>query len=152
MSASLLQMTHRENALRATTGTADGISRRARIAGWVISGILLALLAFDAGIKLVGAKAAVEGTVQLGYPVSAMPVIGVLALVCWVLYAIPRTAPLGAMLWTGYFGGTVATHLRIGNPLFTHILSGVYVATLLWVALWLRDARVRRLVRGIVVG
>ena len=151
MSAALLQTTHMTNT-RYSTLAADGISRRARIAGWTLSVILLALLAFDAGIKLVGAKAAVEGTLQLGYPASAVFVIGVLALVCWILYAIPRTAPLGALLWTGYFGGTVATHIRAGNPLFTHILSGVYVATLLWVALWLRDARVRRMATGIVQG
>ena len=151
MTAMPLGTTHFTNASRSTV-TANGISRRARIAGWTISTLLLVLLAFDAGIKLVGAKAAVEGTVQLGYPASALPVIGMLALVCWVLYAVPRTAPLGALLWTGYFGGTVATHLRVGNPLFTHILSGVWVATLLWVALWLRDARVRAMVRGIVKG
>ena len=115
--------------------------RRAQLHPW------LALLAFDAAVKLLRVPAAVEGTAQLGYPPEALPIIGVLALVCLVLYVIPRTAPLGAILWTGYFGGTVATHLRAGNPLLTHILSGVYVATLVWVGLYLRDERVKGLLR-----
>ena len=118
-----------------------------RWAGRIISGIVIVLLAFDAAVKLLRVPAAVEGTAQLGYPPEALPIIGVLALVCLVLYVIPRTAPLGAILWTGYFGGTVATHLRAGNPLFTHILSGVYVATLVWVGLYLRDERVKGLLR-----
>ena len=118
-----------------------------RWAGRIISGIVIVLLAFDAAVKRLRVPAAVEGTAQLGYPPEALPIIGVLALVCLVLYVIPRTAPLGAILWTGYFGGTVATHLRAGNPLFTHILSGVYVATLVWVGLYLRDERVKGLLR-----
>jgi hypothetical protein len=66
--------------------------------------------------------------------------------VCLILYVIPRTAPLGAVLWTGYLGGAIATHLRLDNPLFSHTLFPIYVAALLWGGLYLRDARVRALV------
>jgi hypothetical protein len=69
--------------------------------------------------------------------------LGVLALICTALYALPRTAVLGAILLTGYMGGAIASHLRLGDPLFTHILFGVYLAVLAWGGLYLRDARVR---------
>ena len=72
-----------------------------------------------------------------------MPVLGAIELVCLTLYLIPRTAPLGAVLWTGYLGGAIATHLRIDNPLFSHILFPIYVAAFIWGGLYLRDARVR---------
>ena len=71
--------------------------------------------------------------------------LGVLELVCLSLYLLPQTAVLGAILWTGYLGGAVATHVRIGNPMFSHALFPVYVGALLWLGLWLRDARLRRL-------
>ena len=121
------------------------ISRSALWTSRVITGVVALLLAFDAGIKLIQAKPAIEGSAQLGFGPTQVLVIGVVALVCLVLYLVPRTAPLGAVLWTGYFGGAVVTHLRVGNPLFTHILSGVYVSTLIWVSLYLRDPRVRAL-------
>jgi hypothetical protein len=116
---------------------------RARWAGRVMSGIIVLLLALDTAVKLAGAKQAVAGTTQLGFPAHHVLTIGLIELVCLVLYVIPRTAPLGAALLTGYLGGAVATHLRLEDPLFTHILSPVYVAVLLWGGLYLRDARVR---------
>ena len=69
--------------------------------------------------------------------------LGIVQLVCLAFYLVPRTAVLGAVLWTGYLGGAVATHVRIGHPLFSHVLFPVYVAVLLWVGLWLRDERLR---------
>lgn len=114
-------------------------------AGRVISTVVTALLVMDMSMKLLGAKAAIEGSAQLGFTPHDVLVIGLVQLVCLVLYLVPRTAPLGAALWTAYFGGAVVTHMRLHNPLLTHVLSGVYVATLLWVGLWLRDARVRAL-------
>ena len=114
-------------------------------AGRILSGLAVLALAMDAAMKLMQAPAAMEGTTQLGYPASVVFGLGVVQLVCLMFYLIPRTAPLGAILWTGYFGGAVATHVRVGNPLFTHVLSGVYVATFLWAGLWLRDRRVRGL-------
>lgn len=122
-------------------------SAATRWSGRILTGIVVLFLSFDVGIKLAGAKVAVDGTVQLGFAAHDVLTIGLIGLVCLVLYVIPRTAPLGAVLWTGYFGGAIATHLRLGNPLFTHILAPIYVAALLWGALYLRDPRVRALLR-----
>jgi hypothetical protein len=118
-----------------------------RWAGRILTGIAVLFLAFDAVIKLFPNEAALTGTTSLGYQAHHLPIIGGIALVCLVLYVIPRTAPLGAILWTGYFGGAIATHLRVDNPLFTHTLFPIYVAALVWGGLYLRDARVRALVR-----
>jgi hypothetical protein len=77
-----------------------------------------------------------------------MPVIGTLLLACVILYAIPRTSVFGALLLTGYLGGAVATHVRVGNPLFSHILFPTYVAAMVWGGLYLRNEKLRALVRG----
>ena len=111
--------------------------------GRVLSGIAVAFLAFDAAMKLMALKPAVEGTLQLGYPASVLLPLGLIQLACLILYLIPRTAIIGAVLWTGYLGGAVATHVRMGNPLFTHVLFPIYVAVLLWGGLRLRDRRVK---------
>ena len=111
--------------------------------GRVLSGIAVAFLTLDAAMKLLQVRAAVEGTVQLGYPASSLVVIGLIQVVCLAVYLVPRTAILGAVLWTGYLGGAIATHVRVENPLFTHILFPIYVAALLWGGLWLRDRRLR---------
>lgn len=118
-----------------------------RVLHWLPSGIAVLFLAFDAGIKLAASPQAMAGTGALGYPLSVVVPLGALQLVLLVLYLVPRTAPLGAILWTGYLGGAVATHVRLLNPLFTHILFPTYVAALLWGGLWLRDPRVRALLR-----
>lgn len=131
----------------APVATPVRISNAARITGRVLSGIAVAFLIFDMGIKLSGAKEAVEGTTQLGWQPHHLPILAAIQAACLVIYLVPRTAPLGAVLWTGYLGGAIATHLRIDNPLFTHILFPVYVAALLWGGLYLRDARVRAAVR-----
>jgi hypothetical protein len=122
-------------------------SSRSRIAGRILSGIAIAFLTFDVGIKLIPNKMATDATVMLGYQPHHVLIIGLLGLTCLVLYAIPRTAPIGAILWTGYLGGAIATHLRLDNPLFSHILFPTYIAALLWGGLYLRDPRVRALVR-----
>jgi len=116
-----------------------------KILGLILSGLAVLFLAFDAGMKVLSVPAAVEGTTQLGYPASAVTGIGILQVILLALYLIPRTAILGAVLWTGYLGGAVATHVRVSNPLFTHVLFPVYVAILLWGGLWLRDRRTRAL-------
>ena len=113
--------------------------------GRVLSGVAGAFLAFDAAMKVLQIAPAVEGTTQLGYQTSVILPLGIVQVVCLALYLLPRTSVLGAILWTGYLGGAIATHVRIGNPLFTHVLFPVYVAMLLWGGLWLRDARLRRL-------
>jgi hypothetical protein len=128
-----------------SSSTASSTSNRARWTGRILSGFAVLFLAFDTVVKLVGAKQAVEGTVQLGWPAHHLPTLGAIEVVCLVLYLIPRTAPIGALLWTGYLGGAIATHLRLDNPLFSHILFPTYVAAMLWGGLYLRDARVRTL-------
>ena len=126
---------------------AIGTSTRTRWAGRILSGIAVLFLVFDTAIKLSGAKEAVEGTTQLGWQPHHLPILGAIQLACLILYLVPRTAPLGAVLFTGYLGGAVATHLRLDNPLFTHVLFPTYVAALVWGGLYLRDARVRGLLR-----
>jgi len=100
----------------------------------------------DAVGKLVKPAPVVEGTVQLGYPESVLLGLGIVLLACTVLYVFPRTAILGAILLTGYLGGAVATHVRVGSPLFSHILFPVYLGVLIWGGLYLRDERVRALI------
>jgi hypothetical protein len=120
-------------------------SRKAVWAGRVVSGLAVLFLGFDTVLKLINPPFVVEASAKLGYGAGTLPVIGWIALACLVVYLIPRTAVLGAVLWTGYLGGAVATHLRVGDPLFSHILFPTYVAALLWGGLWLRDRRVRAL-------
>lgn len=127
---------------RALSTPADR-SAAARWFGRVSTALVLLFLAFDVGAKLLSARAAVEGTAQLGYQPHQVPLIGVLALVCTVLFAIPQTAVLGAILLTGYLGGAVASNVRVDAPLFSHTLFPVYFAALLWAGLYVRDARVR---------
>lgn len=114
-------------------------------AGRILTGLSVAFLLFDATVKVLQLPVAVEGTVELGYPPNVILGIGLVQLACLFLYIVPRTAVLGALLWTGYLGGAVATHVRVGHPLFSHTLFPIYVATMIWAALWLRDARVRAL-------
>jgi len=143
MSATLLRSATTYDARPTSHTSTDRPSRRAVIAGRILTGIVALLLALDAGIKLVRAKAAIEGSAQLGFSPDQVFIIGVIAAVCLVLYLIPRSAPLGAVLWTGYFGGAIVTHFRVGNPLLTHVLSPIYISALIWGSLYLRDPRVR---------
>jgi hypothetical protein len=110
--------------------------------GRVLSGLAVTFLTWDAAIKVVRHPMAVAGTSSLGYPPDSVPIIGLIAMVCLALYLIPRTAILGAVLWTGYLGGAIATHLRLSNPLFSHTLFPIYVALLLWGGLALRNRSV----------
>jgi hypothetical protein len=120
-------------------------SRRRLWTGRILSGLAVLFLVFDASIKLTLAGGAVEGTTQLGYAASVIRPLGVLQLVLLALYVYPRTAVLGAVLWTGYLGGAIATHVRVDNPLFSHVLFPVYVALFVWGGLWLREPRLRAL-------
>jgi hypothetical protein len=121
-------------------------STRVRRTGLALTGIAALFLAVDATGKFLAQKEAVEGTLALGWQLHHLPILGAIQLACLVLYLVPRTAPLGAVLWTGYLGGAIATHLRLDHPLFSHTLFPIYVAALLWGGLYLRDERVRRLV------
>jgi DoxX-like family len=111
--------------------------------GRVLSTIAVLFLAMDATMKVLQVPVALQGTAKVGYSPSVVLPLGIIQLICLALYLIPRTSIFGAILWTGYLGGAVATHVRIGDPLFTHILFPVYVATLLWGGLALRNARLR---------
>ena len=108
--------------------------------------LVLLFLAWDAAMKVLHITQAVEATVGLGYPATALFGIGVVELLCLVFYLVPRTAIFGAILWTGYLGGAIATHVRVENPLFSHVLFPLYIAVFLWGELWLRNEGLRRLV------
>ena len=136
------------SATLATAPGAGSITSRAVWAGRILSGIAVLFLTVDTAWKLIAASQAVEGTVELGFTPEHLIIIGLIELACLVIYLIPRTAPLGAILWTGYFGGAIATHLRLDNPLFSHTLFPIYVAALIWGGLYLRDPRVRALLRS----
>ena len=120
-------------------------SKAARWTGRVMSAVPALFLLLDGVMKLVKPAPVVEGTVSLGYPAEVLTGLGVVLLTCTVLYLVPRTAVLGAVLLTGYLGGAVATHVRVGHPLFTHTFFPVYLGALLWGGLCLRDARLRAL-------
>ena len=115
-------------------------------AGVILSALPVLFVLFDGAIHLMVIPPVVEAFTKLGYPVSTSRALGVIELVCIVLYLIPRTSVLGAILLTGYLGGAVATNLRVGSPLFSNTLFPVYVGILAWGGLFLRDERVRALI------
>jgi hypothetical protein len=116
-------------------------------AGRIISGLPALFLLVDGIMKLVKPAVVVEATVNLGYPESVIVGLGIVLVACTILYLIPRTAVLGAILLTGYLGGAVATHVRVGGPLFSIIFPVIFGA-MLWVGLYLRDERFRSLVKS----
>ena len=121
-------------------------SRKRLWIGFAISGTLLLFLLFDSVGKLLKVPPVVEGSARLGYPESSIVGIGVVLLICTVLFAIPKTSFFGAILLTGYLGGAVATHVRIGSPLASHTLFPLYVALMLWGGLYPREPRLRALI------
>lgn len=122
------------------------ISSKALWAGRILSGLVVAFLLLDGAIKLIPLDIVVQTSQELGIPVHLARTLGVLTLVGTILYAIPRTSALGAILLTGYLGGAIYTHVRADSPLLTHTLFGVYLGLLIWGGLWLRDDRVRALI------
>jgi len=117
-----------------------------RWSGRVLTAIPVAFMSFDAAIKFAHIPEVTAASQQMGWPDHLNPALGLIILGCLALYLWPRTAALGATLFTGYLGGAVAIHLRVGDPLTTHILFPVYVGALLWAGLVLRDHRVRALI------
>lgn len=113
--------------------------------GWGLTGLVGVFLAFDAAIKLVPIQPVLDSFQALGFPAGVARPIGLLELVILVLYLVPRTSVLGAVLLTGVMGGAIASHVRIEDPLFSHTLFGVYLGALAWLGLWLRDDRLRAL-------
>jgi hypothetical protein len=125
-----------------------GPSRAAIWTGRVLSTIISLLLGLDAAMKLLQVAPVLAGTAELGYAVRSVFPIGVVLALCVVAYVIPRTSLLGAVLLTGYLGGAVATHVRVGHPLLTHTLFPLYVAAVIWGSLVLRDARLRAFLKS----
>ena len=115
--------------------------------GWMLSGLAILFLVMDSIMKLLALPVVLEAGAALGFGgVNIARALGTLLIVCTILYAAPRTAVLGAILLTGYLGGAVATHVRVGNPLFSHVLFGVYLGVIVWAGIYLRDARLRLLI------
>jgi hypothetical protein len=113
--------------------------------GRVMSAVVILFLAFDGGIKLVPLDIVLSTSKELGIPVHLARTLGVMTALCALLYAVPRTAVLGAVLFTGYLGGAIYVHVLNGSPMLSHTLFGVYLGVLMWGGLWLRDARLRAL-------
>ena len=131
--------------MESTTTSPDGVSTAARWAGRIASGIPALFLAFDTAIHFAKPAPVVQAFAHLGLPLSlSVPLAGI-ELGCLIVYLIPRTSFLGAILLTGYLGGAVATHLRAGDPLF-NVLFPVIVGILAWGGLFLRNKRVRVLI------
>jgi ABC-type transport system involved in cytochrome c biogenesis permease component len=123
-------------------------SKRKIWAGRLTSGLAVTFLLMDGVMKLVKPAPVIEGTLQLGFPEHIIRPLGVLLLTCVTLYVLPRTSVLGAILLTGYLGGAVATHVRVDNPLFSHVLFPVYLAVMIWAGLALRYPKLGEVLRS----
>ena len=129
--------------------TSAELSSRPKVMSWVaagLTGLVVLFLAFDGITKVVRVTPVMEACQKMGIGPDMAVGIGILLLACTALYVTPKTAILGAILLTGYLGGAIATHVRVGSPLFSHILFPVYLAVLLWGGLYLRDERLRALI------
>ena len=115
-------------------------------AGRIITGLIAAFLVFDAVIHLLKPAPVVEGFAKLGFPIRFAVPLGIIELVCVLLYGIPCTSIFGAILMTGYLGGAIAIQLPTGNPFFGEVLFPVYIGVFLWGGIYLRDDRLRTLV------
>ena len=125
--------------------TTNTSSKKMKITGWVLSILAILLLLADGFAKLIKPEPVIQATLQLGYPESTITTIGILVIICTIIYAIPRSAFIGAILLTGFLGGAIATHFRINNPLFSHTLFPVYILLFIWLGLYLRSASLRKL-------
>jgi DoxX-like family len=132
----------------ATIAETAPVSKPARWLGRILSGLVIVFLLFDGIIKLVPWPIVTETMDRMGYGSSESFArsLGIIGIVCTVLYSIPPTSILGAILVTGYLGGSIASHVRIGSPLFTHTLFGLYLGLMVWGGLWLRDRSLQSLI------
>ena len=140
-----MQLTLDERFMR-SAAQARPISNRRLWTGRIFSGLVVLFLVFDSVGKFLKPAPVVAGFARLGFPVNLSLAIGTILLVCTILYAIPRTSILGAVLLTGYLGGAVASQLRVGEPLFGYVLFPVYFGILLWTGLFLREDRLREFI------
>lgn len=120
-------------------------SKAARWTSYVMSGIVILFMLMDSIMKFVKPTEVIEGTLALGFKESHLATMGSLGLISTLLYIYPHTAIFGAIILTGYFGGAMATHVRLDNPLFTHILFTGYLGIMMWGGLWLRNLKLREL-------
>ena len=111
----------------------------------VMATVAVLFLTFDATIHILSPQMVQDASLQLGLPVGLMVQMGILEAILIVLYLVPRTAILGAVLWTGYLGGAVFTNLRVGLPLASHVLFPTYIGLLLWGSLWIQEPRLQAL-------
>ena len=130
----------------ASDSGAVAVSKKGLWTGRILSGLVVLFLIPDGIIKFIKPAPVVDAFAHLGLPLSISVTLGILALLSTVLYVIPRTSVLGAILLTGYLGGAVATHLRVGDPPFSHVLFPTYLGVLLWAGLYLREPRLRALI------
>lgn len=114
--------------------------------GRIMGGIVILFMVMDSMFKFIVNEDVVKATTDLGYQAHHLPIMGTLGLLATLLYLIPRTEIIGALLLTGYWGGAIATHVRMDNPLFTHILFPVYLGILAWGALWMKNERLRNII------
>jgi hypothetical protein len=138
-----------ESAADSVTQSANqpsSVSRKSLWAGQIITGLVAAFLLFDAVIHLMKPAPVVEGFAKLGFPIRFAIPLGIIELVCVLLYVTPRTSILGAILLTGYLGGAIAIQLPTGNPFFGEVLFPVYIGAFLWGGIYLRDEKLRALV------
>jgi hypothetical protein len=140
-------LTEQAMTIFAETAPGSNISSAARWSGRVLSGLVIVFLLFDGAIKLVPWPIVTETMDKMGYGASdgLARSLGLITIVCTMLYAVPPTSILGAILLTGYLGGAIASHVRIDSPLFTHTLFGLYLGLVVWGGLWLRDRTLRSL-------
>ncbi|HXQ27552.1 MAG TPA: DoxX family protein [Candidatus Acidoferrales bacterium] len=129
-----------------TATQAAPVSKKMLWTGRIMSAVVVLFLLFDSTLHLLKPPQVLEAFVRLGYPENLSVVIASIELVCIVLYVIPGTSVLGAILLTGYLGGAVASHLRVGSPLFSEALFPIYFGVLVWGGLYGRDARLRALI------
>lgn len=127
-----------------STAGSGSVSATSLWTGRVISGVIVLLLLFDGITKLLKVRQVVDSTIRLGFPVTTIAAIGIILLVCTALYAIPKTAILGAILLTGYLGGATAAQLRAGSPVFETLFPVIF-GVLAWLGLYLREQRLRAL-------
>ena len=128
-----------------TTINAPVISKGRLWTARIMGGLVIAFMLMDSIFKFIPNEQVTTGTLELGFQAHHIPVMGTLGLLSILLFIIPRTQILGAVFLTGYFGGVIATHLRLDNPLFSHILFPVYLAILAWGSLWLKNEQLRKL-------
>ena len=124
----------------------QGNTQGMRLSGWILSGVVIAFMVADAGANLLAIEPIKKAMLETGYPLDQSRLIGVLALICVVLYAIAATSVLGAIILTGFLGGAITSHLRVAGTLTPEMILSVILGVLAWGGLWFRDPRLRVLI------